>query len=537
MKFRRYLLALAALGTFAFSDPHGIGNKTNAEYETAGVKAARLINLRDIKSALIFLASDSLQGRETTEPGQKMAAKFIAERFKSFGLKPLGDNGTYLQHFAVNVHYISDSSFVAVNGKYFWNSKDLIVMPFGAADTEVTAPLVFAGYGFESDSYSDYKGLDVKNKIVILLDGNPPFADTTDAMVRTGLYKRTNAARHGAAAVLVIIRGGDKKFSEFQQKLGSLLGRKSMALVSDDKETMQAAPMQMLSVSENTANKILKDRSVTVEQLAEEIASSNIHASMELNKATVDVKINSEKRTMENVVGMLEGADPDLKNEFVVYSAHYDHLGKTPDGIIYHGADDDASGTSTVLGIAEAYAKSEIKPKRSIIFLTVTGEEKGLLGSNYFTSHPAVPLKDIVADLNTDMDGRIDTVHVPTFVGIPQGGTKKDSNYIYVIGSKKLSTELDSLLAAADSQSVKMNLDYSYDTDNDPNRFYYRSDHYNFAKKNIPIIFFFNGTHADYHKPTDTSDKIDFPLLEKRAALVFLTGWKVANLNWRLRLK
>ena len=480
--------------------------KTDVDYETASIKAGRLINLSDIRSALIYLASDSLQGRETTEPGQKKAAEFIVEKFKSFGLKPLGDNGTYLQHFPVDVHYISDSSFVAIDGKYFWNEKDIFVSPFGAADTELTAPVVFAGYGFQNDSYSDYKAIDVKNKIVMLLDSNPPFADTTDPLIRTGLYKRTNAARHGAAAVLLIVRGGEKGFSKLKQKSGSLLGQKTMTLISDSKEQTRIALMQMLSVSEKMANEVLKKRHTTVEQLAEKIDSSKIPASMEINKATVDVKINSEKRMTENVVGMLEGTDPILKKEFVVYSAHYDHLGETPDGVIYHGADDNASGTSTVLGIAEAYAKSEIKPRRSIIFLTVTGEEKGLLGSSYFSLHPVVPLGNIVADLNTDMDGRIDTTHA-----------KSDSNYVYVIGSKRLSVELDSLLVAADSQSVRMNLDYSYDTDNDPNRFYYRSDHYNFAKKNIPIIFFFNGTHADYHKPTDTSDKIDFPILERRA--------------------
>ncbi len=231
----------------------------------------------------------------------------------------------------------------------------------------------------------------------------------------------------------------------------------------------------------------------------------------------------SEIRQSENVVGMLDGTS--IRNEYVVYSAHYDHLGITPDGVIYHGADDNASGTSTVLGIAEAYSKSKIKPKRSIIFLTVSGEEKGLLGSEYFTSHPTVPIKDIVTDLNTDMDGRVDTAYL-----------SRNDNYVFVIGSNRLSNELDSLLIAADSQSVKIKLDYAFDSDNDPNQFYYRSDHYNFARKNIPIVFFFDGNHPDYHKPTDTSDKINFPLLEERAKLIFMTGWKVANLGWRLRL-
>lgn len=524
MTLRRCLLTLLVLSPLAISGPQGLTNKAGINYETAGIKALRLINLSLIRSALIYLASDSLQGRETTEPGQKRAAEFISEKFKLFGLKPIGDGGTYFQHFYVNVHYISDSSFVEANGRFFWNGKDLLVQPFGAADTTVTAPVVFAGYGFENDSYSDYKGTDVKGKIVMLLDGNPSFSDTTDIQVRSGLYKQTDAARHGAAAALLIVRGGDQKFSRLRQSFGSFFGNKTMALSSDDNSLKQVASMQVLYVKEKVADEILRGRDVTAEQIAKTIDSTKMPMTMELKQATVNVGVSLERRETENVAAMLEGTDPILKNEYVVYSAHYDHLGETSKGVIFHGADDNASGTSTVIGIAESYAKSEVKPKRSIIFLTVTGEEKGLLGSSYFVSHPVVPLKNIVADLNTDMDGRIDTTYAKT-----------DSNYIYVIGSKRLSGELDSLLIAADSQSAKIKLDYSYDADNSPNSFYYRSDHYNFAKKNIPIIFFFNGTHADYHKPTDTSDKIDFPILEKRAALIFLTGWKVANLNWRLK--
>ncbi len=523
MRLRHSILAFVVLSQLAVSGPLKPAKKTNTNYEKAGIEALRLIQMSQMKSALVYLASDSLQGRETTEPGQKRAAEFISNEFKLFGLKPIGDNDTYFQHFNVGVHYVSDSSFVETNGKIFWNSKDLQVQPFGAADTTVTAPVVFAGYGFENESYSDYKGVEAKGKIVLLLDGNPSFADTSDMMVKTGLYKRTKAAKHGAAAVLVVA-GGEAGFSKLQQRLGSLFGMKTMSLEFNSSPQKKAAPMQFLYVKESVAEELLMDRGITLKKLARTIDSAKVPVSMELARATVNVRVGSEIRQTENVVGMLEGNDPVLKNEYVIYSAHYDHLGKTPEGVIYHGADDNASGTSTVLGIAEAYSRSEIKPKRSIIFLTVTGEEKGLLGSTYFVSHPVVPLKEVVADLNTDMDGRIDTAHAKT-----------DSNYVYVIGSKRLSVELDSLLVSADSQSVKMKLDYSYDADQSPNSFYYRSDQYNFAKKDIPIAFFFSGLHPDYHKPTDTSDKIDFLALTRRAELIFLTGWKVANLDWRLK--
>lgn len=225
----------------------------------------------------------------------------------------------------------------------------------------------------------------------------------------------------------------------------------------------------------------------------------------------------------ENVVAFIKGSEkPD---EIVVISAHLDHLGIGKDGQIYNGADDDGSGTVAVLEIAEAFQKA-VKagkgPKRSILFLHVTGEEKGLLGSKYYTEHPIFPLANTVCDLNIDMVGRTDDRH------------KADPNYVYLIGSDKLSTELHTLSEEVNKKYTKINLDYKYNDENDPNRFYYRSDHYNFAKHNVPIIFYFNGTHADYHKLSDTPDKINYELLQNRARLVFYTAWEVANKETRI---
>ena len=219
----------------------------------------------------------------------------------------------------------------------------------------------------------------------------------------------------------------------------------------------------------------------------------------------------------ENVVAFIKGTEkPD---EIVVISAHLDHEG-VKNGEIYNGADDDGSGTVAILEIAEAFkqaADAGKGPKRSILFLHVTGEEKGLLGSKYYTENPIFPLANTVADLNIDMIGRVDDRH------------KGNPNYVYLIGSDKLSTELHDISEAMNKKYTNIDLDYKYNDDNDPNRFYYRSDHYNFAKHNIPIIFYFNGTHADYHRPTDTPDKINYEMLENRARLVFHTAWEVAN--------
>ncbi|MCK8520752.1 M28 family metallopeptidase [Aquimarina sp. D1M17] len=232
-------------------------------------------------------------------------------------------------------------------------------------------------------------------------------------------------------------------------------------------------------------------------------------------------------KASENVLAFIEGVEK--PEEIVVLSAHYDHVGVDASGNIYNGADDDGSGTVALLEIAEAFAKAKKDgkgPKRSILFLHVTGEEKGLYGSRYYTENPVFPLENTVTDLNIDMIGRIDKHHTE----------KEKNNYIYLIGSNRLSTELHDISEAVNSTYTKLDLDYKYNAKNDPNRFYYRSDHFNFAKHNIPIIFYFNGVHEDYHQPTDTPDKIEYDLLAKRTQLVFYTAWEVANREKRLVL-
>jgi len=220
----------------------------------------------------------------------------------------------------------------------------------------------------------------------------------------------------------------------------------------------------------------------------------------------------------ENVLAYIKGSEkPD---EVIVISAHLDHEGMNKAGEVFNGADDDGSGTVAILEIAAAFKKALDDgngPKRSILFLHVTGEEKGLLGSKYYTENPIFPMANTIANLNIDMIGRIDERH------------KGNPKYIYLIGSDKLSTELREVSEAVNKKYMNIELDYKYNDENDPNRFYYRSDHYNFAKNNVPIIFYFNGTHVDYHKKTDTPDKINYEQLENRTRLVFYTAWEVAN--------
>ena len=226
----------------------------------------------------------------------------------------------------------------------------------------------------------------------------------------------------------------------------------------------------------------------------------------------------------ENVLGFIEGSD--LKEELIIITAHYDHLGKH-DSLIFNGADDDASGVAGAMEIAEAFmlAKKDGKgPRRSILIMPVSGEEKGLLGSKYYTDNPIYPLNNTIANLNIDMIGRLDDWH-------------STGNYVYLIGSDRLSYDLHNINEEVNNKYTKLDLDYKYNDEEDPNRYYYRSDHYNFAKNNIPVIFYFNGVHEDYHRPSDTIEKLDFSKIKTISKLVFLTAWELANREEKIKLR
>jgi Zn-dependent M28 family amino/carboxypeptidase len=241
-------------------------------------------------------------------------------------------------------------------------------------------------------------------------------------------------------------------------------------------------------------------------------------------KVRLDIIGQDIPMVSSNILAAIPGSD--LKEEWIILTAHYDHIGTSGD-LIYNGADDNASGVTAVLEIAEAFKKAKddgFSPKRSILFMLVSGEEKGLLGSEYYTRHPVYSFEKTMVNLNIDMIGRRDENH------------KESNNYVYLIGADKLSSELHEISENVNKTYSQLEIDYTYNDDDDPNRFYYRSDQYNFAKNNIPVIFYFNGTHQDYHKPTDTPDKIELDALQKRAQLVFYTAWVLAEKDDMLEL-
>ncbi len=280
-------------------------------------------------------------------------------------------------------------------------------------------------------------------------------------------------------------------------------------------------------ISKSVANNIFSEQ-----QISSIISSAKEHSP--LNEIAFDKKIKTKltykkiniPSESSNVIGYIEGTEK--KDEYVFLTAHYDHLGKRGE-VIYYGADDDGSGTVSVIEMAKAFSKAKAEghgPRRSVVFMTVSGEEKGLWGSEYYSDHPVFPLENTTVDLNTDMVGRIDT----------ERKTGDTLNYIYVIGHDKLSTDLPTIVEGVNNKFTQLTLDYKYDDPQDKNRIYFRSDHYNFARKGVPILFFYDGMLlADYHKPTDTVDKINFGLMEKRVHLIFLTAWDMANRDATLK--
>ncbi|WP_020528408.1 M28 family peptidase [Flexithrix dorotheae] len=488
--------------------------------EEARSKFENTITAEDLKGHLSVIASDEFEGRETGEKGQKIAAEYISNYFKEIGLEgPVKDaENPFFQTFTL---YKSTWGEIKLSNseKEFALYEDYF--PYGSFqfDNE-TLELVFAGYGLDGEEYSDYKDLDVNGKIVLVLDGEPK-ADGEEGEKKSNGFnpfsKIETAKEKGARAVFFIMED-ENQFdgrSKMMQKYG---GRPSLSFDNPTEGTgifftTSTKAAELLGVStkkfEKTVNKISLKKGSSAGSLNNEI--------------TVTVKRTNEEVRTENVLGYLEGGSK--KEEVIVITSHYDHIGVSGDEI-NNGADDDGSGTVTVLELAEAFSKAKKNgngPERSILFMTVTGEEKGLLGSRYYSENPIFKLENTVCNLNIDMVGRVDKEH------------EDKPNYVYIIGSDMLSSELHNLSAeVAKKYAPDFLMDYKYNSKDDPNRFYYRSDHYNFAKHGIPVIFYFNGTHDDYHRPTDTIEKINFEVMENRARLIYNTAWEIANREKRL---
>ncbi|UYQ92515.1 M28 family peptidase [Chitinophaga horti] len=485
------------------------------------------ITAADLKKHLYFIAGDKTEGRETATKGQRVAAAYIAAHFKKLGLKP-GVNGKWEQFFSM-VQDTVTSSTLSVGRQTFTFGKDYVANVRETAAQDINnASLVFAGYGISTEEHDDYKNLgDLNDKVVVVLEGEPRDAD--------GNYPLTKSKRPSPnSEIKAKARAAGGKGVKALFVISSRLADPNMAkyLVQSYTKSRVYMKENLMTTMEYIPNSYLVTPTFVETVFGKAVADSMI-ASVKAGRAYTSaasgpVNLTFKKGQIDNkssnVLGYLEGTDK--KDEILFVTAHYDHLGKH-DGKIFYGADDDGSGTVAVMEMAEAFAKAKKAgkgPRRSIVFMTVSGEEKGLLGSKYYTDNPIYPLANTVADLNIDMIGRIDPQHA------------SDSNYVYVIGDDKLSSDLRPISELANNTYTKLDLDYRYNDPNDPNRFYYRSDHYMFAQHKIPIIFYFNGVHADYHKETDTVEKISYQMLQKRARLVFYTAWEIANREDRLKV-
>ncbi len=488
------------------------------EKDTVAMRYSKNVTAAGMSKNLHVLASDEYEGRETGKKGQKMAAEYIANQFKQAGIPPYKEN-TYYQQFPLMLILPSPAE-VSINEKKYQANKDYYNFSGLSEGTVTTDKILFLGYGIDEEKYSDYKNVDVKNREVMILEDEPYSKDSTSLITGKksasmwSTYYRTKiekAKEKGISTLLIIVKNIESNIAENKHRLES----SSMKLELNKDE------MRVIYISEEMANALLKKQNVT--KIKNKISKTGLPQNKEAKtNLQIIIKNNVQKINSENVLGYIEGTD--LKNELIVVTAHYDHLGKDGD-IVFNGADDDGSGTVAVIELAQAFAKAKQEgkaPRRSMLFMTVAGEEKGLLGSSYYVDHPEFPLKNTVCDLNIDMIGRLDEKHA------------NNSNYVYLIGSDKLSSQLHNISESANKLYTNIDLDYIYNDEKDKNRFYYRSDHYNFAKSGIPVIFYFNGVHKDYHKETDEVEKIDFNKMEKITRLVFFTAWEVANRNERI---
>ena len=504
------------------------------------IKFSKIINKDRGYSHLSIIASDEFEGRETGKKGAWLAAEYIKKQFKSFGLTgPVKEgNDPFFQKIGYFSKTLSKSE-LSVKGQNKENFKDFYITPNSVNEAGYAIKaneVVFAGYGLNKEGFNEYEGINVAGKVVMIFATGDP-TSKAPAPAQNGRRAPAGAGSqqakikylmdNKAAGVLVINQSVDNVSAQMKTFLQN--GTTYLKTAERAKSMAAASALPIVTIGTAVANEILAGANTNLDEVKKKITETMKPATVSVN---IPVAFNAKSQEVplraENVLGFLEGSDPKLKNEVLVLTSHYDHIGMLDDpnakDKINNGADDDGSGTTGVLLIAEAFAnakKAGKGPKRSILFMTVVGEEKGLLGSEWYAENPVFPIENTIANLNTDMIGRIGEEYL---------GKPDSANYIYSVGSFKLSTELGKLSETINATYTKMKLDYKYDDPKDPNQIYYRSDHYNFAKLGIPVIFFYDGMlQQDYHKPGDEVDKINFELLAKRAHLTYYTAWELAN--------
>jgi len=463
----------------------------------------------DLKRHLEIIAHDSLEGRETGQPGLQKAAKYLQDQFDEIGLKPIkeGSENPFFQSFKL-IKGKWGGVTLTVGGFAYKDREDIVYLGDAPESYKKNIRLKFVGYGREDD----YSQIDSENKgiVVLLTENNGNWEDMA-----------STAEAHGIKDVFIVYGDSD----EAMEKILPFYNNNRIGIRFESEDTSSKNKAEVFLITPGTVERIFDTPLKKLKSTAKKTEKGKYKS---INKipdveAIAEVESTQENIQTQNVIGIVEG----LQNpeEVVLLTAHYDHVG-IKNGEIYNGADDNGSGTAAILELAEAFALARemgIGPKRSVMFILLTGEEKGLLGSSHYVSHPLFPLSKTIANLNIDMIGRIDNTYVD------------NPGYVYLIGSDKISQELHMISEKANKNHIGLILDYTYNAEDHPEMFYYRSDHYNFAKNGIPVIFYFTGVHGDYHKPTDVIDKILFDRMALITKLIFYTAWEVSNMERNLK--
>jgi Zn-dependent M28 family amino/carboxypeptidase len=513
--------------------------KKAAAVSPAAQRGIDTIAAAQLKDYLSFIASDEMEGRDTPSRGLDTTAKFLAMNLSRWGFKPAGDNGTYLQRIELTRNRVDGGETrVELNGRVLTQGTDYL--PAGGSG-HISGQLVFAGTGWfvKSKDIDAYKGVDGNGKIAVVFGSpnTPPRGVTRADFGKQGEdFMNVNDYARKVGAVGIIYVPDFQYLANWERNRQRIMDRGTTMVAKF--QTPTSAPLPSIVVTPEVANSLFIGEKSSATTIFNALYTPTLPTPFVLSASkTVSLNLSSRAETVptQNVVGIWEGSDPVLKDEYVALGAHYDHVGicapNGPDPIC-NGADDDGSGTTALLGMAEALAKAPTRPKRSVLFVWHCGEEKGLWGSRYFTEYPTVPLDHIVTQLNIDMIGRSKKEGDTN----PRNRELTGPNDVYLIGSTMMSTELGELVQSVNKSYLNIGYDTRYDNPKDPNRFFFRSDHYNYARKGIPIIFFFDGVHEDYHQPGDSPDKIDYQKMEKITRTVYMTLWELANRAARVKV-
>jgi hypothetical protein len=541
-------MALALVSSLVTTLPvtHAQRSSDKSKKAAATVTAQRgvdTIAANQLKDYLTFIASDEMEGRDTPSRGLNTTAKFLAMNLARWGFKPAGDEGSFLQRIDLQ-HNRADAGQTKVDysGKTLLAGTDYI--PVGGSG-DVSGQLVFAGNGWfvKSKNIDAYKDIDPKGRIAVIF-GSPntlPRGLSRADLRKAGEESMNPSDYARSKGVTALIYVPDFQYLANWQNNRQRITERGLTVVAK-LQTQTTTPLPSIVISPEIANLLFvgeRQSATGIFNASYSSSGATLPASFLLSdqkKITMSVANNVEIVPTQNVVAVWEGSDPVLKAEYVALGAHYDHVGSgcPPAGTdtICNGADDDGSGTTALLAMAEALAKAPSRPKRSVLFVWHCGEEKGLWGSRYFTEFPTVPLNQIVAQLNIDMIGRSKKEGDTN----PRNAELTGPDAVYLIGSTMMSTELGEIVNSVNKSFLNLTFDTKYDDPSDPNRFFYRSDHYNYARKGIPIIFFFDGVHEDYHRAGDSADKIDYQKMEKITRTIYMTLWEIAVRPTRLKV-